>query len=728
MRERTLIYLFSLIVSTVIFADELKNIHPQFPLLDDKGVNILESKLPFSEDKTCGSCHDVKFIKENSTHKDTDATCITCHTPKGELKFSEDSFDSFGNLKKEFIEISAPTTKNCVGCHSIYSSKNIPLLIPHDFSDEDRYKLSRETGAIFSPQKIKDSAYNLKGKESLATPWDVHASKELSCNSCHYPHNSLTQNRVDSNLKHLKNDPRKGRIGEFLLRPNHNLKTSTCTDCHDPLKTHDFLPYKERHFQILSCESCHVPHVYSPALQLKDSTLLQKNMNIIEYYRGVQYSSNSTEKNMNAVYQEGYTPFLLVDNKKVKPVNIVTEYFWSDSDKKITSDDLGKAIFENGKYKKEFISLFDLNKNGTIEKNELKIDSESKKNYVVNELKKIGFKSPILISKQEAFAVNHQILRGEFAQKECGACHGTKGRFSNELTLTTFKAPIDKFETPSQLLGLVSKSGDKISYKNGLKDIYVHGFSRNIFVNALGPLIIILTLFGVLGHATIRFLTRKKRPHHHVKIKKVFLYPFYERVWHWLMAGGVILLLITGMAIHFTEKDFIIPIHIVVVIHNTLAIIVVINAIFALFYYMVTREIKQFLPPVKSFITEMIAQIKYYGSGIFKGAPHPLEKTPQRKLNPLQQMTYLAVLNILIPTQVITGIMIWGAGLWPEFSEKIGGLTYIIPIHRLVACLFIAYIVIHVYMTTTGHTLTAEIKSMFTGYADIEEHEEEQLN
>ncbi|MBN2693448.1 cytochrome b/b6 domain-containing protein [bacterium] len=727
MREIAFIYIF-LLLSIVIFGDELKNIHPQFPLLDENGVNILESKLPFSEDKTCGACHDTKFIKEGSTHKDTEATCITCHTPKGELIFSEESFDSFGNLKKEFIEISAPTTKNCVGCHSIYSSKNTPLIIPHDFGDEDKYRLSRTTGAIFSPEKIKESGFNLKGKESLATPWDVHASRELSCNSCHYPHNSISQHRVDGNLKHLKNDPRKGRIGEFLLRPNHKLQTSTCTDCHDPLKTHDFLPYKERHFQILSCESCHVPHIYSPALQLKDSSLLQKNMNSIEYYRGVQNNLISDKNSINTIYQEGYTPFLLVENKKIKPVNVVTEYFWSDNDKKITSDELGKAIFENGEYKKDFISLFDSNKNASIEKEELKIDTENKKNYIVGELKKIGFKNPILISKQEAFPVNHQILRGEYAQKECGACHGTSSRFSDKLALTTFNPPIDKFDTPSSLLGLISQNGDKIGYKNGLKGIYIPGFSRNRFVNALGPLIILLTLLGVFGHATIRFLTRKKRSHHNVKIKKIFLYPFYERVWHWLMAGGVILLLLTGMAIHFTDKDFILPINVAVAIHNTLAAIVLINAIFALFYHFVTGEIKQFLPPVKSFITEMIAQMRYYGSGIFKGAPHPLEKTPQRKLNPLQQMTYLAVLNILIPTQVITGVMIWGAGLWPEFSEKIGGLTYIVPIHRLVACLFIAYIVIHVYMTTTGHTLTAEIKSMFTGYADVEEHTEERLS
>jgi hypothetical protein len=35
-----------------------------------------------------------------------------------------------------------------------------------------------------------------------------------------------------------------------------------------------------------------------------------------------------------------------------------------------------------------------------------------------------------------------------------------------------------------------------------------------------------------------------------------------------------------------------------------------------------------------------------------------------------------------------------------------------------------SFIIVHVYMTTTGHTLFAHIKSMITGWEEIEAEEE----
>jgi len=40
----------------------------------------------------------------------------------------------------------------------------------------------------------------------------------------------------------------------------------------------------------------------------------------------------------------------------------------------------------------------------------------------------------------------------------------------------------------------------------------------------------------------------------------------------------------------------------------------------------------------------------------------------------------------------------------------------------LVAWAFATFIVMHVYLTTTGHTPTAGIKSMIGGFDDVEKH------
>ncbi|MEZ4834555.1 MAG: hypothetical protein R2873_21615 [Caldilineaceae bacterium] len=45
-------------------------LHPVFALLDADGNNVLESGMPVSTMRTCGSCHDTEFIAEHSFHAD----------------------------------------------------------------------------------------------------------------------------------------------------------------------------------------------------------------------------------------------------------------------------------------------------------------------------------------------------------------------------------------------------------------------------------------------------------------------------------------------------------------------------------------------------------------------------------------------------------------------------------------------------------------------------------
>ena len=87
-------------------------------------------------------------------------------------------------------------------------------------------------------------------------------------------------------------------------------------------------------------------------------------------------------------------------------------------------------------------------------------------------------------------------------------------------------------------------------------------------------------------------------------------------------------------------------------------------------------------------------------------------------MNPMQQITYLMVLNVLLPLQIITGVLMWGAARWPELVDRIGGLSFLGPFHTLIAWLFAAFILLHVYLTTTGHTPTAHIKAMMLGWEE----------
>ena len=185
----------------------------------------------------------------------------------------------------------------------------------------------------------------------------------------------------------------------------------------------------------------------------------------------------------------------------------------------------------------------------------------------------------------------------------------------------------------------------------------------------------------------------------------------------------ILSLVFTGLVIHNPHIFGDISFPLMVSVHNVFGLILLVNAALALFYNLTSGRFQQYLPEPKDFFTRAIMQTMYYTRGIFRGEPHPFEKTRDKRLNPLQEFTYFMILNVLLPAQVITGIMIyWGQQNWPIYFSALGGLPVLAPVHAAIAWLFSSFVVLHVYLvTTSGHTATAAIKSMITGWEDIEQ-------
>ncbi|NLY02098.1 MAG: cytochrome B [Rhodopirellula sp.] len=197
------------------------------------------------------------------------------------------------------------------------------------------------------------------------------------------------------------------------------------------------------------------------------------------------------------------------------------------------------------------------------------------------------------------------------------------------------------------------------------------------------------------------------------------LYSVYERVWHWLQALGILMLMLSGAAIHWPGLLGVAVFATAVSIHNVLGFLLVANAFLGLFYYVTTGAIRQHLPEPRDFVTLSVRHAAYYVGGMFRGEPHPLERTATRRLNPLQQVTYMAILNVLLPLQLVTGLLMWGAQRVPDTVTSIGGLGILAMIHTLGAWLFASFVVMHVYLTTTGDTPLANLKAMIVGYEVI---------
>ncbi|NTW26071.1 MAG: cytochrome B, partial [Lentimicrobium sp.] len=140
----------------------------------------------------------------------------------------------------------------------------------------------------------------------------------------------------------------------------------------------------------------------------------------------------------------------------------------------------------------------------------------------------------------------------------------------------------------------------------------------------------------------------------------------------------------------------------------------------AIFWHVTTGEWRQYIPTTK----QLRAQIMYYMSGIFKGEPHPTEKTGISKLNPLQRIVYLGFKIILVPITIISGILYM---LYKTIDQNNLIVIEDYPLasiafwHTLGAILLMIFLVVHVYMTTTGTTPTSNIKAMITGYEELEE-------
>ncbi len=198
---------------------------------------------------------------------------------------------------------------------------------------------------------------------------------------------------------------------------------------------------------------------------------------------------------------------------------------------------------------------------------------------------------------------------------------------------------------------------------------------------------------------------------------RIYIYKRYERFWHWSQALLVITMLLTGFEVHGAYQ--LLGFAPAVRLHTLAAWALLTLWAFTIFWQFTTGEWRQYLPTHK----KVLAMAMYYSWGMFRGAPHPFRKTAQKKHNPLQRLAYLALLAMISP-------LIWGSGLlylfrafWPGLGiDRWLTLEWVAWAHTAGAFMMLAFFFIHVYLTTTGHTVTAHIKAMVTGWE--EEHDE----
>ena len=201
--------------------------------------------------------------------------------------------------------------------------------------------------------------------------------------------------------------------------------------------------------------------------------------------------------------------------------------------------------------------------------------------------------------------------------------------------------------------------------------------------------------------------------------KLIYIHPAPVRIWHWINAAGIVALILTGCQIRYAEMLGIMPLSDAITLHNYVGFMVIADYFLWLSYYLGTGKIKIYFPDLRTFVPDAIRQAKYYGFGIFKGDPNPHHMTPDNKFNAMQQKAYLALMFLVLPAQMISGVFLWRVKGYADYVNFLGGIKIIDTIHVSLFFFFASFLIAHSYLATLGHTPLAHFKAMFTGY---EEH------
>jgi Ni/Fe-hydrogenase b-type cytochrome subunit len=207
-------------------------------------------------------------------------------------------------------------------------------------------------------------------------------------------------------------------------------------------------------------------------------------------------------------------------------------------------------------------------------------------------------------------------------------------------------------------------------------------------------------------------------------MKRIYLHPLPVRIWHWINAMSFLVLIVTGLQIRYRELLGLMKFRTAVDIHNMFGFILIFNFFIWLVFYILTGKIRIYIPPlnIKKFITGCVRQARYYGYGLFMGEENPHHSSADNKFNPMQQMAYLSIMLLLIPLQLVTGLLLYDIKAFASYINIFGGVKIVDTIHVFLFLFFTSFLFVHVYLATLGHTVMAHIKAMFTGFEEIEEH------
>lgn len=198
---------------------------------------------------------------------------------------------------------------------------------------------------------------------------------------------------------------------------------------------------------------------------------------------------------------------------------------------------------------------------------------------------------------------------------------------------------------------------------------------------------------------------------------RVYLYPGWLRIWHWLNAILMLTLIATGVSLHYGDPNVpLIRFDLARVIHNIAGIVLTVNYVYYLIGNFVSGNLRHYFPARSEFAARLVRQSIFFVVGSIKGVPPPHVPSEDEKFNILQQLTYLFVMFVALPVLIISGLLFLFPEVAPESFFGMAGLLPIAVTHYVVGFFITLFLLGHVYLGTIGISPTAHFRAMLTGW------------
>jgi thiosulfate reductase cytochrome b subunit len=201
-------------------------------------------------------------------------------------------------------------------------------------------------------------------------------------------------------------------------------------------------------------------------------------------------------------------------------------------------------------------------------------------------------------------------------------------------------------------------------------------------------------------------------------MKRIQLHPLPLRIWHWVNALTVLLLVMTGLQFRVPGIAAFGPHYPSFAVHKWAGLVMTALWVFWFVYGLASGHLRRHYAIRKKDLGGIFGQMKFYLVSIFRGLKNPFRPSPDEKFNPLQKLAYGSVMGILAPMMIITGLLFVNAFFMRNQLLSWNAIQLIDAFHVTGLYLFASFLVIHVYMATLGPTAFTHIKAMIVGYEE----------